>query len=91
MKQLPPLLSAYHKTHVFTQDSIPSGLLGEHRTKAGTWGKIVVTAGSLRYRILGPVPEEHLLTPESFGVVEPTVPHQVQAVGPVEFFVEFYH
>lgn len=91
MKPLPPQVSPYHKTHLFTQDSIPAGLLGEHKVKNGTWGKIVVVAGSLRYRILGSTPEEIVLTPQTYGVAEPNVPHQVEPVGDVQFFVEFYH
>ena len=89
MKALPPDAVVYQRTAEFTESTVPAGLRSRHTTKAGTWGRIRVVAGTLRYRILEPVVEEHLLSPEVFGVVEPEVPHEVEVVGPVRFFVEF--
>ena len=90
MKTLPTELVAYKKTPTFTADTIPPGLRRAHQTKAGTWGSIVIQSGTLLYRILEPTIEEINLSPSNFGVVEPTVLHEVEASGPVEFFVEFY-
>lgn len=90
VKTLPDDVQPYQRTPEFTEASVPPGLLREHTTKAGTWGKIVVLEGRLRYRILSPEPSEILLTPERFGVVEPQVPHEVAPDGPVRFFVEFH-
>ena len=61
-----------------------------HRTKAGTWGKIVVLEGRLRYRILEPEVVDLDLSPGTFGVVEPGVTHEVLPMGDVRFYVEFY-
>ena len=91
MLALPTNVSAYQRTPTFTQDSVPAGLLKAHQTKNSTWGKIVVVKGRLLYRILEPSVEEVHLSPERFGVVEPTVPHEVQPIGEVQFYVEFYH
>ena len=71
MKQLPANVKAYHRTPDFDAASVPAGLLREHRTKAGTWGLIVIEKGELLYRILEPEVEEILLTTERSGVVEP--------------------
>ena len=90
MKTLPQDARPYRRTPEFTEASVPAGLLKQHSTKAGTWGKIQVLEGRLRYRILAPEPEEILLTPERFGVVEPQVPHEVCPDGPVRFYVEFH-
>ncbi|MBZ8178571.1 DUF1971 domain-containing protein [Oscillatoria salina] len=90
MKTLPKDAICYRKTPVFTQDQIPEGFLTRHSTKKGIWGKINVVSGSLRYRINADILEEHTLTPTKFGIVEPEVPHQVQPLGEVEFYVEFY-
>jgi len=90
MKTLPPNVTAYRETPVFTQETIPKGLLDRHTTKEGSWGKICVISGQLCYRILTDPPEEHVLTPDSPGIVEPQTPHQVEPLGPVEFYVEFY-
>jgi tellurite resistance-related uncharacterized protein len=89
VKPLPPSLVPYKRTPEFTQETIPPGLRRRHTTKRGVWGRIRVLEGSLLYRILEPEPEEHVLTPEIEGVVEPEAPHQIQARGWVRFFVEF--
>jgi tellurite resistance-related uncharacterized protein len=91
MKSLPVDVEIYKTTREFNEGSIPAGLLKAHSTKAGTWGKIVVVSGQLRYRILAPDVEEIILSPEKFGVVEPTVHHEVAPIGDVRFYVEFYH
>ena len=90
MKTLPDDVVAYQRTPEFTEQSVPAGLLNSHSTKAGVWGKIVVVAGTLTYRILEPAVEELLLTPESHGVVEPTVKHEVTPHSGAKFYVEFY-
>ena len=86
---LPADLEAYRRTPTFDQGTIPSGLLRRHTTKAGVWGRIHVLEGELLYRVLEPKPSEERLTPGHDGVVEPEVPHEVEPVGPVRFFVEF--
>jgi len=90
MKTLPAHVTAYKRTPEFTATSIPKGLLRAHSTRSGTWGKIVVLEGRLRYRILEPEVEEIELSPEQPGVVEPLVRHEVAALGEVAFYVEFY-
>ena len=90
MKTLPLNLIAYHKTPMFTQDTVPNALLNRHTTKEGRWAKIWVTSGQLCYRILADIPEEYTLTPDFPGIVEPQVPHQIEPLGSVAFYVEFY-
>ena len=90
MKSLPTTVSFYAKSPEFTEDTVPKNLLESHRTKAGTWAKIVVMEGKLRYRIREPEIEENKLSPDRHGVVEPDVPHQVQPLGRVRFFLAFY-
>ena len=90
MKTLPDNVSHYKSTPEFTGETVPKGLLRAHQTKDGTWGKIVILSGKLRYRILQPEPEEIELSPDRFGVVEPTVLHEVEPLGEVCFYVEFY-
>jgi len=89
VKSLPINAKEYKRTPTFTEDTIPKGLLRSHTTKAGTWGKIVIEEGKLLYRILEPEIEEVQLSTDKFGVVEPQVPHEVQALGKVKFHVEF--
>ena len=90
METLPENVSPYAKSPEFTEETVPKNLLEAHRTKAGTWAKIVVMEGKLRYRILEPEIEENELSPDRHGVVEPDFSHQVQPIGRVRFFVAFY-
>lgn len=90
MKDLPVSVTSYKKTPEFTNETVPKGLLKSHQTKEGTWGKIVILEGKLRYRILEPEMEEIQLSPEKFGIVEPTILHEVKPLTQVKFYVEFY-
>jgi tellurite resistance-related uncharacterized protein len=91
--ELPPGLESYRRTDVFSEQTIPSGLLRAHATKAGTWGLIQVAEGELSYRIEDerrvPV-ERRLRAGAPPGVVEPTILHSVEPVGRVRFRVEFF-
>ncbi len=89
MKSLPSNVSAYKRTDVFNETSVPKGLLNDHRTLPGVWGKIVVLEGSLQYTIVEEQ-SEYELNVEKFGVVEPEVIHHVKPHGKVSFYVEFY-
>jgi tellurite resistance-related uncharacterized protein len=91
-ERLPDGLEPYSRTATFTQETVPAGLLKDHSTKVGSWGLIHVEEGVLRYPVTDPgrVPVARELTQESGpGVVEPTILHHVEPVGPVRFHVEF--
>ncbi|MEM7098985.1 MAG: DUF1971 domain-containing protein [Pseudomonadota bacterium] len=90
MKSIPANCQSYKQTPVFTEDTVPAGLLRAHQTKAGVWGKIVVLEGQLAYRIFEPDNESHILSPEQSGVVEPEVLHEVEPLGTVKFYVDFH-
>ena len=93
ISRLPPGLEPYRRTPEFTETSVPPALLRDHSTKAGTWGLIHVVEGRLAYRITDPRRRfsERVLTPESApAVVEPTIVHLVEPLGPVRFHVEFH-
>ena len=87
---LPEGVARYGGTPEFSEGSIPANLLRSHRTKAGTWAKIVVLEGRLLYRILEPEVEEIELSPERPGIVEPDVAHEVEPAGRVRFRVDFW-
>ncbi|MBV8914576.1 MAG: DUF1971 domain-containing protein [Acetobacteraceae bacterium] len=46
--------------------------------------------GKLRYCIERP-PSEIIVEPGDPGVIAPEVRHHVETLGPVRFYVEFYH
>ena len=87
---LPDYVKPYKQTPVFTETTIPDGLLNIHQTKAHVWGKIVVLEGELLYRCLEPDISEELLSADHAGIVEPACKHQVMPQGNVKFYVEFY-
>lgn len=90
MKDLPDNVSAYKRTSEFTEASVPQGLLNDHGTKEGVWGKIVILEGALEYTIQEPWKETIKLSRENFGVIEPAVKHHIKPLGQVKFYVEFY-
>lgn len=90
MKTLPSHIISYKKTPEFNETSIPKGLLKSHQTKEGVWGKIVVLEGKLKFTISEPEEEVIILSDSVFGVVEPTIFHEVEPIGSVRFYVEFY-
>jgi len=88
--ELPGAANAYKRTDEFTDDSIPAALRRDHTTKAGVWAKIVVLEGRLRYRAAA-IGTDVVLTPDGDpGIVVPELPHHVEPLGRVRFFVEFY-
>jgi tellurite resistance-related uncharacterized protein len=88
MPELPAGVAAYKRTATFTEETVPVGLLRDHRTKPGVWAKIVVEAGLLEYTLDSPS-RTFTLTPENPGIAPPIAPHHVTPVGPVRFHVEF--
>src|SRR6476660_9144036 len=67
--ELPDDCVAYRKTAVFTQDTVPAGLLRAHRTAAGVWALIHVLDGRLLYRINEPTTSELVIEPGIPGVI----------------------
>ena len=91
--KLPDNAVLYRQTPVFTETTVPAGLLSDHRTKEGTWGMIRVIEGKLAYRIKDARRPfmEFLLTPKTIpAAIEPTITHEIEPCGPVRFLVEFY-
>ena len=89
--QVPVGFAPYKRTGTFTEATVPAALLKDHSTKDGAWGLIHVEEGRLRYVVTDPrrPASERVLTPGEPGVVEPTILHRVEPLGPVRFHVEF--
>jgi len=84
---MPPDAVQYKRTATFTEHTLPAALRKDHRTKAGTWARIVVERGELSYHVRGRVQR---LTPGHDGLVEPEVPHHVTPLGAVRMHVAFF-
>lgn len=87
---LPPGCTVYRSTPVFTEATVPPGLLRAHRTAPGVWALIHVLEGRLRYRVTAPASERILDPSTPPGLVEPGVPHEVAPLGPVRFRLDFH-
>lgn len=86
---LPSGVAPYKRTPVFTDTSVPKGLLQDHATKAGVWGVIHVEEGALDYMIPGRGSRERL-DPTTVGIVRPAELHYVMPAAGCRFFVEFW-
>ncbi len=86
---LPPGVVPYKKTPVFSDVSVPKGLLKDHATKAGVWGIIHVEEGTLEY-IIPSKGKRQLLRPYDVGVVQPEELHHVKPIDGCRFYVEFW-
>jgi len=90
---LPPGLAPYRRSATFTEATVPAALLRDHDSKEGSWGLIHVEDGALRYRIPAPrrAAFETILSPDPApGLIEPTIRHNVEPLGPVRFHIEFW-
>jgi len=87
--EFPEGLTAYKETPEFTELSIPKGLLKDHSTKAGVWGQIQVSSGSLNYS-LSSSGLAQLIGAGETGYIPPEVKHRVAAEGKVTFKVVFF-
>ncbi len=87
--KLPVQLSVYQTTAPFDENSIPAGLLREHATKAGIWGRIQVDEGILRYVVTAPFQTQRTLHAGDSAPIAPQVLHPLEPVGKVKVRVEF--
>lgn len=87
--ELPDGLAVARTTDVWDEATMPAGLRGDHRVAAGTWGRIVVEAGRLRFRAATEPPLDTVVEPGRPQPIPPEVVHSVEPVGPVRFTVQF--
>lgn len=84
---LPDGMEVYKSTPVFTEESVPAGLLKDHSLKKGVWGRLVVMDGELRFCEGG---VGTVVKPETLWYILPEVVHNVELSGPVRFRVDFF-
>ena len=94
MREIPKNYYRYKQLPIWTNESIPKGILGIHNTKAGVYGKINVLSGKLKYTIFtneaGEVASEEIIEAGDFGIAKPQEWHRVETIGEVEMMVEFF-
>lgn len=88
-------LVAYKRMPVWNKDTMPEAVQRKHNTKVGTWGKITVLKGILKFIELteeGEVIAEHLFKAGAENpMAQPQAWHRVEAAtDDVEWYLEFY-
>lgn len=86
--ELPDGLRFVGSSPEWTAETMPAGLLRAHRVAGGTWGRIVVHDGQLRFAASTEPPLEVVLGPGSTQPVPPDVAHEVLPLGAVRFSIE---
>ena len=88
-------LICYKRMPVWTKDSLPQMFQEKHNTKEGTWAKLTVLKGKLKFYVLteqGEVVSEHIFSPtDDTPFVEPQLWHKVEALSDdLECYLEFH-
>jgi len=94
-KRMPEKLIAYKRMPLWTKDTMPEAVQRKHNTKVGTWGKITVLKGKLKFVELTEDGEEVASHVFEAGADNPMAQlqawHRVEALtDDVEWFLEFY-
>jgi tellurite resistance-related uncharacterized protein len=91
--ELPDNVVLLRSTPIFTANTLPAALRENHCTKEGSWGRIRILSGQLRYQVCDPrrASSTRIVSLNSEPVIiEPTILHRVEPIGEVEFQVEFW-
>ena len=88
-------LIAYKRMPLWNKQTMPEAVQQKHNTKVGTWGKITVLKGTLKFIELteeGEVISEHLFKAGADNpMAQPQAWHRVEvATDDVEWYLEFY-
>jgi tellurite resistance-related uncharacterized protein len=90
--ELPAGLKSYRSIGPFDTDSLPKGLLREHTIKEGTWARLSVHSGEIRFvwDNADHQGETQIVSAGAMIVVPPTVPHHLEKTdGDFELTVDF--
>jgi tellurite resistance-related uncharacterized protein len=87
--ELPDDLVWVRTTPEWDRESLPRALTRGHRVAAGTWGRIAVKEGRLRFAARTEPPIDVVLVPRSTQPIPPEVEHEVHPLGPVRFSIDF--
>lgn len=88
-------LICYKELPVWTAQTIPQGFKNKHNTKAGTWAKLKIYQGELRFAFLdeaGVVQSEHIFSAEQQPpFIEPQAWHKIVSTSEdIECQLQFY-
>jgi len=87
--ELPDGLQLVRTSPRWDQRTMPAGLKRSHRTAVGTWGRIVVHDGNLRFVAQTDPGLDVIVGPGSLQAIPPEVEHNVQPLDRVCFSIDF--
>ena len=87
--ELPEGLEVVRTTQVWDESSVPTALRRAHRVAAGTWGRLQVEEGRVRFRAETSPPLDVVVGAGGSQPIPPEVDHDVEPEGHVRFYVEF--
>ena len=88
--EFPEGLQWVRTTPIWDEQTMPAGLSRAHRVAAGTWGRIVVHYGHVRFTAATAPVIDVELEVGSAQAIPPEIDHQVESLGAVRFAIEFF-
>lgn len=87
--ELPVGLRFVRSSQVWDEHTMPQALRRAHRIAGGTWGRIVVQLGRLRFVASTAPPLEIIVDSGTPQAVPPDMEHAVEPLGSVRFSIDF--
>ena len=87
--ELPGGLTVLRTTAVWDEQTVPTALRRAHRVPSGTWGRLRVEQGTVRFVAATSPPIDVRVEAGGAQPIPPDVEHHVEPVGAVRFAVEF--
>jgi len=87
---LPSRIVLTRVTPEWDEESMPEALRRSHRVRSGSWGRLLVRSGRIRFTAATSPPVETVVESGASQAIPPGVDHDVQPLGPVRFAVEFF-
>lgn len=83
-------LEPYRQIGPFDADSLPRGLLAEHRLKPGSWGRVTMLSGTIGFAWDDDAAGDPItLSAGDVMLVPPQRPHHLELCGPFVLQIEF--
>jgi tellurite methyltransferase len=89
-ERLPEGVELVRTTPELDEETVPAGLLRDHRLAEGVWGRLVVIDGDLGFAFDDEDGPPRRLGPGEHVVMAPGRTHRVVPDGPVRFVIEFH-
>jgi tellurite resistance-related uncharacterized protein len=87
--EIPDGLSVRRTTATWDERTVPDALRRSHRVASGTWGRLRVETGSLRFVARTDPITDVTVDSERAQGIPPDVDHHIETQGPTRFSIDF--